>query len=1231
MIFRSQIRGFALLALLAATVSPAGAATGLRVRPTWQTRSARVFTVRDGAIFADGEPFPLLFEFTWSSPHSEPFFRYFSQYLGNVHWEPFGLNVGGKPDYRALDQHYADAGRHFVYCCPGLSVAHAYTYVAKHPEAVMRTPDGSPSAEGRASYLDPGYRQALRESLKELADHVRDLPFHFGYYPQDEYSYADWGGYEEASLRVFRERLAAKYGDLAGINRAWGTRFEVLDAVMPPKAPEPSPAWADFQEHRVWAQCDFAAFVTRALHEFDPNHLVIWSLPFWGSPVCAANWWQWPECTDVLMRHGIAFTSGAHRMVLLRDVAESAGKGANALCMPPDYNPDYVQMMFLLAAGRTGLSHVCAGGSPEHTYYQGAADSTRGWERKEPIYTASRNLNALMRTLGPTYLLSKQRAPQVGIFQSERTLALQGIENRGINGVFLLLDDLNLDYRVFSERDVARLREFPAVIVGPFTRCLGERAARALSEYVAAGGNLIFVRGAGEADECNRPAGSPGFGLDALIGSKPAGEKKVDHLVAAEAGPPLPVALPVSCRETGAGAQVLAQTEEGAPVVTRCALGKGRVLYVGADLGAAYQAGWTDDFAGVERPDSAAIDENAFGSWFRPDTAGRSSVALQGHRAWALLLGRFLEGAGVRPWVGIEGVGGAPAAVRARSFRQGGEYWVGFANRVVRKGEDHRASTPDRYHLPFTNLRCAVRLDAGTRPTAAYLLPMNRLDGERQRAFPEVLPMAQREDAAVFTLPRLEGTAAVLLTGAHEPLLGIAADRRYVLPGDQVRVTGRVVNATGKPLAAAVSVDAAEPLAVEGRPVPVSVAAGAVKDLEFLVRVPADAGPQHLLLQVVAERAGAPAQMSPSIELEVRAPVELNVAGAGRTLMPAVEPDAKVVLTGLARVPAAQVALRASVQVPQGFAADPAEATVTPAADGRVEMPIRFSDKEPASRVAAGEVRVAGTVRGRPVELRWPVRLARGTVLYDETQPVRAHSGGDPTPTPMIALENEHVKATFIPGSGVLHDLVLRQTGTDVLVPGEYPFGMVLYAWKGSAWSVASRSADGRRAELRLTATSPDGKPVAMTASLESGDAFVRVEYDFGEAAPFAESFYLMSRVSQDGKSDVMLVPRKSGDLQRKWGQAAFLPVKVADLASNTLTVRSEKSGEALVVAFAAPAIEELSLSSGGSGYNYMLFRPAPATPPGKMRFLLGALQGTPDDARRMADHLLGRLGGKRE
>ncbi|MBM4078251.1 MAG: hypothetical protein FJ278_01025, partial [Planctomycetes bacterium] len=178
---------------------------------------AKRFEVRDAAIFADGRPFPLMMDFTWSAPHNQALFRFARQFGVNVHYCGAGFGVAADIDRAAIDRLYELAAAERVYICFGFSAAHGYRYIAEHPEAAMINAAGKPCGEGRVSYLEPGYRAALAESLRQLCEHVRGKPWHFGYYPQDEHSYSDLAGYEDASLKVFRERLVKKYGSLDAV------------------------------------------------------------------------------------------------------------------------------------------------------------------------------------------------------------------------------------------------------------------------------------------------------------------------------------------------------------------------------------------------------------------------------------------------------------------------------------------------------------------------------------------------------------------------------------------------------------------------------------------------------------------------------------------------------------------------------------------------------------------------------------------------------------------------------------------------------------------------------------------------------------------------------------------------------------------------------------------------------------------------------------------------------
>ncbi len=523
------MRGPTLVAiLLPAVLGCAGqslAAGGLSVVPAWEAQPAQQFTTDAGALCADGRPFPILYEFTWSAPHDADFFRYFSQFLGTSHWESFSLNLDADFSRETIDRVYEAAAGERIYVTLSPSVQHcAYS----DAESFAVTADGERNPRGTRSFLHEGYRQALAAKLAELAQYVRDKPYHMGWYPQDEYAYRAFSGFEECSLAVFRERMIEKHGSLEALNQAWGTNYQAAEDIDPPHEFERSVRFADWQEFRRWAQTDFTRFVYQTLKEADPEGSVIWSLPFWGSWTDAAGWWDMAGYSDVLMRHGIGYATGIYRLALLRAVSAWSGKPANALCMPPDYNPTYVQMGFLFEGPPTGLSHVCAGGAAEHTYYQGAADSENGYKRKEPMYTGSRSLNDLVRYLGATFLQAKHPPAKVGVFVSDRTVLVNGTDLNRLNGILLLLSDLNADYEVFAEPSLGDLSRFDAIFAGQYSQCSSPEITEQFAAFARSGGLLVLSTGAFSADWYNRPLeANPGSALAGLVGSEETEQRQL--------------------------------------------------------------------------------------------------------------------------------------------------------------------------------------------------------------------------------------------------------------------------------------------------------------------------------------------------------------------------------------------------------------------------------------------------------------------------------------------------------------------------------------------------------------------------------------------------------------------------------------------------------------------------------------------------------------------------------
>jgi len=1189
-------------------------------QPPWR-QGAEAFEGRDGVIYADDNPFLLLYDFTWSAERNYRFYE-FSEDWGNTTTH---MTVEG----------YEDAAAHHVYLGWSGSVGHDGGYLREHPEATMLKANGEAVGRGQVCYLNPGYREYLEADLIELAESLRDRPFQLGYYPQDEFAYRGAGCYCPVCREAFRDRMRGQYGTIAALNEAWGADFADFAAVEPPDGFGQSRRFCDWQEFRRWSQLDFAKFVYGTLKEHDPNHLVIWSIPFWGSWTTAAGWWDFPEVSDLLMRHGIAYTGGSYRIHMLRDVAEWSGDPGNALCMPPDYNAGWVQMSLIMDCPRTGLSHVCIAGAPDPAY-QGVADSDDEYARREPMYTVSRSINNQMYQLGDIYLLSEQRAPQVGVYVSDRTVLVNGTNTRQLNGLLQMLYDLNLDSQIFSERNLGDLSRYRAIIVGPCSRVVNDEIAAQFRDYVAGGGNLVMLDGAFAADWYNQDVGNPGFGFDEVIGSTEVERTSMTAAVTVhpDAAPELadlpaqaPVLQEVSIREP-AEAAVLGTVGEDQPIVTLSDFGDGTTLYIGADVGTIYYSSWTEGYRDVLQTDerAQALDDNAYGYDFRPAT-GPDVEPAKGAKAWAQILRGYLGFSGVYESVVVEGYTDSIGVLKAKNFRTGDAYWVGLANRIVQPGANHRDTPPEELHQRLTDLRVRVRLDDGAEPDVAWLLANTRRTGGGRAAVPSLLPLTieDRDGArwATFTLPELIDFANVVLMPAGErtAVLGIAADRETMTAGEGLTATATVINTSAGPITGTVEPGLEEGLAFAGEPAAFDLTPGQRFTADFDISAPGGLEPGFYQMNALARLAGGEEVVSPWVEVQVLRDIIIS-ADTGRTIFPLghLEPVLPVGVTVNTVQPAE---LTASVELPEGFGAEQASLPLRALAQGAEQtVQFRFTAGDDTPRVAEGALTIAGTLRGEPFSRSYPLRLAVGTVIYHKAEEYKTHAQMVPEEMDLLALENSHVLATIIENNGVVHDLVLRDTDTDHLVPSAYPFGLVWYGFS-ARWRHDDMSGCGERVWARLRGTHPeDGTPITMTYSLAQGENHLTVDIETNDAGPVKAPFYLMSRIGIDGNGERTIYPTADGLQEIAWRKGRR-DVPAEELSEHWMAVQDDATGQTFGCIYSFDSLHHVNLQPGSSNFNYMIFYPREDVPIGDITFVLSATLGDVEQVRE----LYGRLG----
>src|SRR5690606_1066829 len=134
------------------------------------------------------------------------------------------------------------------------------------------------------SLSDPAWLKTIRERLAAAVDMhgpYRPLFYNLADEPGIAQTAAFWDfDLSEWSLKGMRDWLREEYGNLAALNRQWGTDFATWDDVVPMttdeavgRRDENFSAWADF---KAWMDVAFARAIragTDAVHDADPAGL----------------------------------------------------------------------------------------------------------------------------------------------------------------------------------------------------------------------------------------------------------------------------------------------------------------------------------------------------------------------------------------------------------------------------------------------------------------------------------------------------------------------------------------------------------------------------------------------------------------------------------------------------------------------------------------------------------------------------------------------------------------------------------------------------------------------------------------------------------------------------------------------------------------------------------------------------------------------------------------------
>jgi len=1184
---------------------------------------AREFKVKDSVIYADGKPFLLIMDFPFDAQRNDEFFHYWARMGGTCHLVgDAAIKPVDKQDFTKIDKEIDLAAKYGIYSVvtPHIAVFGGnWGYAKTDPTAAMKGPDGGDLTRPYPSFMHEGGRTALVKALKELAAHCKEKPSFLGYYLNDEFSYPGWGGYEAASVNVFRDRMMSQYGALDKLNAAWGTKYAGKEDIMPPKPGEQAGRrWADWQLFRRWAYTDFLRVCYQAIKEVDPNHIIINSMDFWPGQATASSWWIAPPYVDILMRHGIGYSLG-YNFLVLRDIAQWSGKASSALCMSPGFNPSFARFMHLLDASRIGLSYVAVGGPKRAGAYRGAADSDDGYRRREPQYTPAKSIIQLQHCLGDTYLASKCRSPQVGYLVGDQKVTIAGGNGNGIAGMMEILTDLNIDFEIVSEHNYAPLKRFQAVIIGPELKLASEEIVSAVNKYVQDGGAVVLLSGAFEKNEWNEFSSTNLFPASGRFG-KPVSCKGV---IADGIEIPVMNAKTVCPVEVKPGDKALARLPAGTNEAAAVISGDGKTLLLGWDVGIPYHQAWSYDFADVGKNDAAegALRENAFGSDAGNLLKVEAAAGLQPQRRIASWIKDFLAAQQAAPNVVVKGHE-TPALVHAKSFTAGSDVWVGIANRMVRQGQNLSGSQwdmekepenggawPADFHVPITNAEVFVRLPENlSENVKCFLMPNTKVEGERITAMPEELPVEivkmGNEKKARFTVGRIDDWAAVVLSPGYKPLAGLELERREIIQGTTiVKVKMTLLNASDNTIKGELSLKDEDGLCnASSAPVSYELKPGETKTAELELSVAVDVKTGYYNLKAMA--VGADGALAESMGLEVRVlePVIITMKPENGCLYVKPEAPVKVELKTVLRDDKAKGAVSVEVEGFAKFAFEKNKAEWT--LDGAKEHTFVFSVKPPQvdNISEAGNVIIRGSFAGGlKCEWKQPLRITAGTTAYRETRKGKiTNSSTEVSAIEFACLENEHLIARFMIPSGVLHNLVVRRTGMELLSPSDYPFGLTWYNRK-EGWTLKKMGAD----QFVLSCGE-----INLTATLKPGQEWVDVCYDVaGVKLTSKDVFYLMSQIGKDGiyKENVMQVPLKNGVRDMKWNSSTK-SYKPDEMAGPWLAVEDKASQHILAAFFDVPELEKISVKT--ENHNYQIFYLKDGASAGKIHFRLFGAQG---------------------
>ncbi len=486
-----------------------------------------------------------------------------------------------------------------------------------HLEMLPITADGVRLWHGARQHYCPSspvYRDAAGRLVEALATRYSVHPALAMWHVGNEFGCHVAACYCDVSAQAFRKWLQERYGDLEGLNRAWGTdfwsqRYSDWEEILPPRH---TPTWPNPSQ-----QLDFMRFSSDALLEcYDLEHAILTERSP-GVPVTTnfmrffkpLDYWKWAEREDVVsddVYQDPADPEAGMRSAMAGDLMRSLGRGRPWIRMEQTTNRvNWREVNVAKAPGQMRLwsYQAVARGADAVMFFQWR-QSRAGAEKfhsamvphgRPEVSPTWHEVVKLGRELGGLDAVCGSRVTaDVAIlhdWESWWALELPSKPSIRVHHV----DQLESYYRHLFEANLTADFARPSddlsgysLVLAPSVYLVSDEAAANLTAYVEAGGTLVvsFFSGIVDPFEHIRLGGYPEpfrrlLGLEVvdwfpLSDGEQINLKFADGLLAhgdlwSELIAP-------------SGAEVLAQfsgsTLDGRPAVTSHKFGEGRAIYI---------------------------------------------------------------------------------------------------------------------------------------------------------------------------------------------------------------------------------------------------------------------------------------------------------------------------------------------------------------------------------------------------------------------------------------------------------------------------------------------------------------------------------------------------------------------------------------------------------------------------------------------------------------------------